>query len=370
MTTRARLARAAPCRSDGRERTRSAPLLPALLVMLVLLGCTTGHAFAQDTAPETAPAAVPAAAPDLSARDVALLREASHLQAELGEVVWPGWEPAQVPVLYLVGEQAWLLDHPSPPEEYTPVFSAALGRDAHIRPRAEDEGALKATYPIAGHSTVVIAAPEDDAEAHLWTLVFAHEMFHCRQGDGKRHIDPFTGEFAEHHELSYPFPYEDEAVRAAMRLEAELVQRLVAAPEEDAPDLVAARLLEQCATVDRAVLGDERHLLFKRWEEWKEGVAKYVERELSCVAAEQRRYEPLPEFAALFPGDGYASAWTEHHEGQLNPVRFVGAGVSGRVMFYYLGLGKAVALDRLMPDWKARYPESSLDELLIEAASR
>jgi hypothetical protein len=188
-------------------------------------------------------------------------------------------------------------------------------------------------------------------------------MFHCFQGDGQRHIDPFTGDYAEHHELSYPFPYDDEGVRAALRLEAELVHRLATGP-----DRVPARLLDQCAVVDRVVMADERHLLFKRWEEWKEGVAKYVERELSRAAAEPGRYEPLPEFAALFPGDGYAAIWADHHEGQLAPVRFVGDGVRGRVMFYYLGLGKAVALDRLMPGWKARYLGSSLDALLVEAA--
>jgi hypothetical protein len=360
----------------------------APLRTLALLGCTSAHLSAQVPAPDTAPDA----APDLTSRDVALLREAFHLQAGLGTAAWPGWEPAEVPVLYLSGEQAFMMHHPAPPDGFTRVHSAALGRELLVRPRTAAEDDLQATYPIAGRSTVVIAAPQDDADAHRWTLVFAHEMFHCFQGDGQRHIDPFTGEYAEHHELSFPFPYDDESVRAALRLEAELVHRLATgaaaatdtgpAPPQRAPgeeaaddeppasgiDRVPARLLEQCAVIDRAVMADERHLLFKRWEEWKEGVAKYVERELSRAAAEPGRHEPLPEFAALFPGDGYAAAWDEHFAGQLAPVRFVGDGVRGRVMFYYLGMGKAVALDRLLPEWKARYRESSLDELLVEAA--
>jgi hypothetical protein len=368
-------------RADRAPKWRYASIVPGRLAGLPVLLGLSGALIALACAaglPTARAGSAQAATPDLSARDALLLREAFHLQAALGAEVWPGWAPSEGPVLYLVGEHAYLIGHPAPPADFAPMHSDALARDVQARPRTPEEGDLQATYPIAGHATVVIAAPEDDTDAWRWTLVVGHELFHCWQGHGKRHLDPFTGEYAALHELSYPFPYDDEAVRAALRLEAELVHRLASDGQAGAasgaasgaqPDRVPARLLEQCALVDRAVLGDERHLLFKRWEEWHEGIAKHVERELSRAAAEPGRYAPLPEFAARFPGDGYAAAWDDHFAGQLNPVRFVGEGVRGRVMFYYLGLGKAVALDRLLPDWKARYRESSLDELLMEAAA-
>jgi hypothetical protein len=54
----------------------------------------------------------------------------------------------------------------------------------------------------------------------------------------------------------------------------------------------------------------------------------------------------------------------------LNPIRFVGEGVTGRTMFYYLGMGKAYALDRMDAEWKSRYRQATLDELLERAAAR
>jgi hypothetical protein len=50
----------------------------------------------------------------------------------------------------------------------------------------------------------------------------------------------------------------------------------------------------------------------------------------------------------------------------VNPIRFVGEGVRGRPMFYYLGMGKALLLDRLWPGWRSRYFEADLESLLAE----
>ena len=54
----------------------------------------------------------------------------------------------------------------------------------------------------------------------------------------------------------------------------------------------------------------------------------------------------------------------------VNPIRFVGEGIRGRVMFYYLGMGKAYALDRIDPAWRKAYRRRTLDELLEVGTAR
>ena len=47
-----------------------------------------------------------------------------------------------------------------------------------------------------------------------------------------------------------------------------------------------------------------------------------------------------------------------------------GDGVHGRLIFYYLGMGKAYALDRINPEWRAAYRQHTLDELLELGTAR
>jgi hypothetical protein len=84
------------------------------------------------------------------------------------------------------------------------------------------------------------------------------------------------------------------------------------------------------------------------------------------LAANQGGYKPTPSFVKMFPGASYESAFRRYYGAgtAINPIRFVGEGVRGRVMFYYLGMGKAYALDRLNPSWRAAYRTHTLDELL------
>lgn len=75
-------------------------------------------------------------------------------------------------------------------------------------------------------------------------------------------------------------------------------------------------------------------------------------------------YEPTAAFAARFTNISYDGIWTTHYRDQLTPISFVGEGVRGRVMFYYLGMGKAYLLDRMAPGWRDRYLDATLDALL------
>ncbi len=103
--------------------------------------------------------------------------------------------------------------------------------------------------------------------------------------------------------------------------------------------------------------------------EWDEGVARYTERELAALAADPDAYAPTAPFAELFPSASYTGIWKETYATYLNPVRFIGEGVQGRAKFYFMGMGKAYLLDRLLPDWKMRYFDAGLDDLIAMAVS-
>ena len=180
--------------------------------------------------------------------------------------------------------------------------------------------------------------------------------------DSPRVVNPFQGAHEGTHDLSFPFPYEDEVLNAAWRLEAESVFLL--ATGDSLTRRVHQRLIPLAWRVQEALASDSLFIAYKQLQEWNEGVARYTERELARMAMDQSRYEASPVFRRTFPDASYAETWAARYEGMLAPIRFVGEGVRQRAMFYYLGMGKAYALDLLDPTWRERYAERTLDALL------
>ncbi len=124
--------------------------------------------------------------------------------------------------------------------------------------------------------------------------------------------------------------------------------------------------------IERALPGDRELDDYKVFTEWSEGVARYTERELARLAATEAGYQSAASFARAFPSCSYARVYREQYgvTTMLNPIRFVGQGVTGRRMFYYLGMGKAYALDRMDSGWRSHYRQATLDDLLEQAVAR
>lgn len=313
-----------------------------------------------------APRQAPAQFPDLAPREAALVVEARHLAETVGRELWPAWEPGRVPIMLRSGTHDWLLRHPAPPPDFRPAWSATLAESLHVR-AASSSGSERAAYPVNDVTTSVMALPGPDDDARRWVLLLVHELFHGYQGT-RRISDAFTGEFAGFNDLTFPFPYQDSAVRAALRMEAEAVHQLLRAPQvPSAEAAVQFRLLGLARTLLGRVAPAEQHLAFARESEWNEGVGRYTEREVARRAADSTAYRSTEPFLTHHPRGDYGKAWDAHYADMLNPVRFVGEGVQGRVMFYYLGLGKATVLDRLDPAWRLNYLTRSLDELIVAA---
>lgn len=338
----------------------------AVLVLspVFLSGAAAGHqaAGASVRAQQLSP-------PDVSAQDQVLMEEVHNLVSKLGPILWQHWKDFP-PFLIRRGGQEYLIGHPHPPEDFHPSSSEILHMRVWIRV-AKDTSEIQASYPLNGEMTAMMSAPTANENAYVWVLEAAHEAFHCYQGQSPVQT-PFVGKFAGYTDLTFPFPYGDETVMAALRLEAEIVFRLASASPEDKESLaMESRLLPLASRVESALYSDPEFKSYKLHTEWSEGTARYTERELARLAATVGRYEPTPSFVQMFPASSYSTVWREEYGDvpMLNPIRFVGEGVPGRAMFYYLGMGKAYALDRMNPKWRASYRNASLDVLLQQAST-
>jgi hypothetical protein len=313
-----------------------------------VLCCTVlGLVLGPPAEPGSEPALV-----ELSPQEQVLLEEVRHLTATLAPTLWAEW-PSQFPpfMLRTRGHEV-LVGHPHPPGDFV-----ALPREHGVWARLAKDTDVQATYRVNGVLTAVMSAPGASDDPSIWVLKAAHEVFHCYQG-GARIRDPFVGKFAVYDDLSFPYPYEDPNQTAALRLEAEVVFRLATADANDSISLVTqGRLLPLVWRIQRVVSGEPAFPDYKVLTEWSEGVARYTERELARLAATPGRYRPAPSFVRTFPRASYDNVFREQYgDGNMvNPIRFVGEGVRGRTMFYYLGMGKAYALDRLSPTWRTTY---------------
>lgn len=308
---------------------------------------------------------------DLSPRERVLLEEVQHLTSSLAPTLWADWPSQFPPFMLLTRGQELLIGHPHPPEDFVALRSQHVGGRLWARGTSETTD-LQASYLINGVKTAVMSAPAASDNPYVWVLKAAHEVFHCYHGTARMR-DPLVGKFSIYDDLSFPFPYSDPDQLAALRLEAEIVFRLATADADDLASLVTqSRLLPLAWRVQRALWGEPAFEEYKLDTEWSEGVARYTERELARLAATPGAYRPTPLFARTFPGSSYEIVFREEYgdNKMTNPIRFVGEGVRGREMFYFLGMGKAYALDRINPEWRTVYRQHTLDELLELGTAR
>jgi hypothetical protein len=79
----------------------------------------------------------------------------------------------------------------------------------------------------------------------------------------------------------------------------------------------------------------------------------------------------VPAYSAL-QATKYAQIWAKRYRDHPLLAKHAGKASQTRLAFYHLGLAKALALDKIFPEWKRRYFEAGvwLDDLLIDATER
>jgi hypothetical protein len=285
----------------------------------------------------------------------------------LGHLVWENWLPVSTaPILYKTKKFDYLFNHPNPPNDFIKVYNNYWKAIVYVRPNT-DSLAYRATFPVNNIETVVISAPEVDDNPCVWELQACHELFHIYQYQNEIGIaSPFKGSYKAYNELTFPFHYKDDAVLATCRVEAEYNFDLLTQMKLDSVNrLVAIKVYKDFFKIDYRVFPDSMQISYKQWMEWKEGVARYTERELALHAMVENQYTPGEDFTHYFKNKYSDEEVKSFYKNMLNPIRFVGEGVRGTVMFYYLGLGKAYLLDSINKDWKKSYFKKNLDDLII-----
>ncbi len=323
-------------------------------------------AFAGDAQPVT-----------LSERDTALLGEAYHLVNTLGETLWPGWSAIELPVVYVSGDSEFAVGFSKKIEGFRtlPAIERLPGK-LQVRKRTFSPQ-MAASFYVEGVPAVIIGTPEAlETGPTDWVLTAAHEMFHVlqyRRGSGDKvaalEIGPRNDPSWQ---LDFPYPYDDSDVMRLMHLEGYTLFLAVTADESDAKYNTGAAL--EAAEVLRSFLrertGDDRAFDYARFQEWNEGVARYTEHRLAELAA-TGDYRPTAAFAALEDAESFGELW-ESEKSQAFLVKHAGRAARSRTVFYHVGLGKELALDRVLPGWKETYfaPDVWLDDLLAEATGK
>src|SRR4029077_1359007 len=151
--------------------------------------------------------------------------------------------------------------------------------------------------------------------------------------------------------LNYPFPYDwHEMQELFSRLGHSLANVLQA---ETRPDFSAglSTYLKQRREVENTLSPDDyRYLSFQMWQE---GISRYTEYRIAKLAAENGK--PSKAFQMLKDYRGFAEVAEDIRVGILSELSSVNLAESKREIFYSLGAGEGLLLDRVNPRWRQRY---------------
>lgn len=335
----------------------------------------------------------------------ARLSETRHLRLSLGDSTWPGWSGADIPLIVYNEQYAFLLGYPNPPVGWMKVPSMeARGGPWELVPGDTFDGQPYYRTPIldpqktpqgftvkVGDKWVATFMTREYSQVEfyrefrqtlppflsrlvpvrlVWALLMGktdsyiaaleHESFHAYEGiqaDDRLNASEEMYAVME----SYPFDAMAGPWRQEMNV---LVQAAQAGTDAEARDLVR-QFLQLRVARRKGLTTDQVEL--ERLREWEEGLAKYVELEISRQAETNNSYLPVDAMAQDKSFKHYAGQ-QQFWSSQLKEAAKT-QGRSGDSRFYYSGNALAVVLDRLMPGWKTRALPGGefLDELLKEA---
>jgi hypothetical protein len=325
--------------------------LRALIASLLLLLSTT---------PGVASAQTP---PRLSDTDRVRLAEAFRIADSLGERLWAGWNKAPFAVLLVTPNNEFLVRHDRPSPDFTLLsHDRLLKSKVYFRKRTQPISLL-ATFPLVGGvPTIVIGQAENTSKktSAAWVITLLHEHFHQLQYSQPGYYDEVNslgltrGDQTGMWMLNYPFPYDWEEMKHHFSLLGSLLTDAINAIDAKTESEFAVRFsayLKQRRELEHTLSPDDyRYLSFQMWQE---GIARYTEYRMANLAG--RRYRPTKAFRALKDYQPFARVAEQTKENILAELKNAQLGTSQRVLFYALGAGEGLLLDRLNPSWRGRY---------------
>jgi hypothetical protein len=335
-----------------------------LLLTVFLLGaCAVPATTVAPTATISA-TATPHTAPEF-----AEAAEAWRLLAAQGNLAWPGWGAARIPLLIRSGEFDLLVGHPSPPQGFDLLPNVTV--------------ADQPVYRRQGHLVPVPAATAWKV-GEVWSVAVPtraefQQAIDAQLGQGIMQLDSASYVRAIVHEAFHAYAMTaiqgDVPNFGADVDEGAMIQQLAALPNPDRTYDAEGAAVAKALQVDyqtaheaaadflklrraRRAESDPASAAYEQMTEWVEGLARYAE------VALMRRADQAGE--TPFSYQTGTAVWQQFLTDLAQPTSSPD-GFRGR--YYLLGAGQAFLLDRLMPDWKTRAlkEKSSLEDLLQEA---
>jgi len=321
--------------------------LAATLGFVVLVGILRVQvAFAQGT-------------PALSAIDRTRLAETFLLAERIEDRIWPNWSKAPFAVLLVTPEYEFLIRHPKPSTDFTPLgYDPVLKSNVHYRRRTYPPHFL-ATFPaVGGISTIVVGQAENTTAktSTPWVITLLHEHFHQLQDSQPNFYADVNALNLSHGDqtgmwmLNYAFPYERDDVqkqfeRMSLALAVAIKSPRAGRGRRVESYLQARRKFQQLVSAD-----DNKYWEFQLW---KEGIARYTEYQSARLAAVA--YRPSGEFRALQDYRPYRDVASELREGIMRQLQTQKLAESKREVVYSFGAAEGLLLDQISPRWKRRY---------------
>ncbi len=288
------------------------------------------------------------------------LAEAFRIGDTLGNHLWAGWNKAPFAVLLVTPEHEFLIRHPKPSADFTLInYDPLLKSRVYYRPRTQPQNLL-ATFPaVGGIPTIVIGQAENTAKetSTPWVVTMLHEHFHQLQYSQPRYYDDVNalgltrGDQTGMWMLNYPFPYDwHEMQELFSHLGRALADAFEAKPGSDFSTGLSAYLKQRRELENILSPDDYRYLSFQMWQE---GVARYTEYRIAKSAG--MHYKPGKAFRALKDYQPFSEVAEDINSGILSELTNVKLVDSKRVIFYALGAGEGLLLDRAKPRWRQRY---------------
>jgi hypothetical protein len=286
---------------------RRTTLLAALFAAIPLLNCGIAGA----------------AATDERERAFAIEREFQRMSRTV--VLWPGYDPLEIPLAIFTGEQTFLFRHPKTPEGFARTNEALVMEGRH--PAATSNSS--AEIGSVATATLLADGPRAGRSANDQAAVALHEAFHVYQ---REHHPSWSGNEG----VLFLYPVEDVHLLQLRSAETEALRRALMNRGQDAACWARAALAFREA---RFAAMDTSFVTYERRSELNEGLATYVQ--LKAVGASR----------VEIPMGGFPAA-------------------AIRDRLYAVGPAWAFLLDRVQPNWQRTLEANdtlSLDRMLAQS---
>lgn len=292
---------------------------------------------------------------NLRFEDKVRIVEAYKIAERSADSIWIGWSKTPFVILLVADDYEYLIGHTPLTDDFSPLgYDEILKKDVFYRNRVFDKKLL-ATFPaVDGIPTVVIGLPENTGLNSVgWTITLMHEHFHQMQMTDPDYftavdrLDLSKGDQTGMWMLNFPFPYDSKEASDQLTVMNTLLADLIVDYDEDKFN----EYLSERAKL-KEIFGEENYRYFS-FQLWQEGLARYTEMEIMRMLNDG--YTTTKAFQNLKDYQNVNEVVIYAFKELQQTLKTAKLEEYQRVLFYSIGAGEGILLDRVNPEWKKKY---------------